>query len=878
MGLTVWLALSFTFIESRMIQTQNYDPKLVEDVRVENSHRIPADSIKYRLQTKAGDRFDLSIIDADVRRIYAMDQFDDIRVNYEEGKIGRIIIFWVKEKKTIRSIKYEGLKSITNSEIIDKLKEKNTPIAQESTYDPRKIKKAESIIKGILSEKGHEDARVTATTEDVPPSSVALTFKVDEGPKIRVEKITVQGNKVFSASEVKSAMKLVKEAGPINTLLGKDTYFDLKLADDISRIRMFYAEHGYVRVNIADPVVETRLTSVQRRFPPFSLGIPVPFSSKLLRRYYITIKLEENKQYRIGQVNVSGGKQFDEAKIKSTLGLVPGEIFNEVKIRENFLELKKLYGARGYINFTAIPVQTFDEANRLLNLNINIEEDRQFYVHRISFSGNTTTRDRVIRREILIDEGQLFNSTLWDQSLQRLNQLGYFEPLRTEDADIKPSATDPEVDIRLKVKEKDRNLIGLNGGVSGIGGSFVGLNYQSNNFLGLGDTLGLTLQGGTRQSEYRLSFTEPYLFNRPIAAGFTGYATKLEYDQSQNLFGLVPVSSSLGLTDQLNFTQKTAGVDLFASYPIKVWNRVGLTFGINHSQTSAINPATADFFDAVKTQTDQTLISSETGTSFSNFHGHTLTPSFTTNHTHGPAFSPAKGFSLSTTFEYTGGVLGGTVNYYRPSLDVRYFHPINKGRNTLAFRLLTSYVHGYGGVAVPYYQRLFLGGDFDIRGFDFREITPIANIVRNVTTTDAQGNSTTQSIDDVVYVGGDTQAVFNFEYRIPIVGQIVTLSPFFDAGNAWVTDRSQLTRQVLNSNGQFQTVPVTFLPGTNSGIRTSTGVELQIMLPVIRAPFRIIFAENPNRINNTFFGPTTGAPFSIQEKAHDFKFTIGRTF
>src|SRR6476660_224192 len=139
MGLTVWLALSFTFIESRMIQTQNYDPKLVEEVRVENSHRIPADSIKYRLQTKPGDRFDLRIIDADLRRIYAMDQFDDIRVNYEEGKIGRIIIFWVKEKKTIRSIKYEGLKTITNSEIIDKLKEKNTPIAQESTYDPRKI-------------------------------------------------------------------------------------------------------------------------------------------------------------------------------------------------------------------------------------------------------------------------------------------------------------------------------------------------------------------------------------------------------------------------------------------------------------------------------------------------------------------------------------------------------------------------------------------------------------------------------------------------------------------------------------------------------------------------------------------------------------------
>jgi outer membrane protein insertion porin family len=193
-------------------------------------------------------------------------------------------------------------------------------------------------------------------------------------------------------------------------------------------------------------------------------------------------------------------------------------------------------------------------------------------------------------------------------------------------------------------------------------------------------------------------------------------------------------------------------------------------------------------------------------------------------------------------------------------------------------RVMTSYVHGFGGTSVPYYQRLFLGGDFDIRGFDFREITPIAYITRNVTTTDANGNGVTQPFDDVVYVGGDTQGVMNLEYRIPIVGQFVTLAPFFDVGNAWVTNKAALTRHIVDSNGQIASVPVKFLPGTNSGVRTSTGLELQIMLPVIRAPFRIIYAENPNRIHNTFIGPTTGSPFSITEKAHEFKFTIGRTF
>ena len=193
-------------------------------------------------------------------------------------------------------------------------------------------------------------------------------------------------------------------------------------------------------------------------------------------------------------------------------------------------------------------------------------------------------------------------------------------------------------------------------------------------------------------------------------------------------------------------------------------------------------------------------------------------------------------------------------------------------------RFMTAYVHGFSGTSVPYYQRLFLGGDFDIRGFDFREITPIAYLVHNITTTNAQGVSVTQLGDDVVYVGGDTQAVYNLEYRIPIVGQIVTLAPFFDAGNAWVIKKGQLTREILNSDGTFTAVPVKFLPGTNSGIRTSTGIELQILLPVIRAPFRIIYAENPNRINGTFHGLLTGAPFTISEKANNFKFTIGRTF
>src|SRR5262252_8069449 len=751
MVLTVLLALFFGVVEPQTLQT--FDPNRVEDVRVSNNRRVPQDTIKYQLQTKAGDRLNMDVIRADVKRLYAQGHFDDIRVEEEDGKTGKIIIFWVKEKKTIRSVKYEGLNSITNSEVLDKLREKKASISQESPYDPTKIKKAETIIKMMLAEKGHQDATIEATTEDIPPNSIALTFKVNEGPKVRIEKINFEGNKVFTDAEIKKSMKLIKEAGPMTVFNSKDTYFDLKLADDLTRIRMLYAEHGYVRANVLDPIVETKPHQVMRTLPfiraPFPFGVPVPFWKKKVDRYFITINIEENDQYRVGEVKVTGNKRFNELVIRAMLGLVPGEIFNEERLRKSFDNLKKLYGARGYINFTAVPLQDFDETKKIVNITVNVDEDRQFYVNRIAFAGNTTTRDKVIRREVMVEEGSIFNSSLWDMSLQRLNQLGYFEEIKTEDAEVKPSNTEPQVDINLKVKEKGRNSIGFNGGVSGIGGSFLGLSYETNNFLGFGETLAVTLQGGTRQSQYQFSFTEPFLFDRPLTAGFTLFNTTYRYDQVRDQFGIdrnklsQQVSQQLGFDNSLNYEQKSSGFNVFGSYPFKIWNRFGLNFGINHSQTSAINPATQDYFNAIRTQQNQSFINT-TGGGFSNFHAHTLIPSFTRNRTNGYALSPSSGSSISTTFEFTGGLLGGTVNYYRPTLDYRFYKPMNKGRNTLAVRFLASHVSGFNGTFVPYYQRFFLGGDFDIRGFDFRQITPIAYVIRNGTVVDPEtGNLVT---------------------------------------------------------------------------------------------------------------------------------------
>src|SRR5215468_1622430 len=330
MFLTVLLALVFG-VEPQTLQS--FDPNRVEDVRVSNNRRIPTNTIKYQLQTKAGDRLSMDVIRGDVKRLYAQGHFDDIRVEEEDGKTGKIVTFWVKEKKTIRSVKYDGLNSITNSEVLERLREKKATISQESTYDPSKIKKAESVIKMMLAEKGHQDATIDATTEDIPPNSVAVTFKVTEGPKVRIEKITIEGNKIFSDRQLKKAMKLIKETSPMTVFNSKDTYFDLKLADDLTRIRMLYAEHGYVRANVLDPIVETKPHKVYRTLPfirpPAPWGIPIPFAKKTVDRYFITINIEENNQYRVGEVKVTGNKQFNELVIRAILGLIPNEVFNE---------------------------------------------------------------------------------------------------------------------------------------------------------------------------------------------------------------------------------------------------------------------------------------------------------------------------------------------------------------------------------------------------------------------------------------------------------------------------------------------------------------------------------------------------------------------
>src|SRR6266481_6433627 len=283
----------------------------IESIVISGNRRVPTETIKHYMQTKVGDMLSEEVVRRDVKTLFAQGYFDDIRVDAEDGTNGGLIVtFVVKEKPLIRSLDFTGSSAITKSDILAKLKERKINISQESPYDPASVKKVESVLKSMLAEKGHQEATVETTTEGVAPNGIRLTFKINEGPAIKVEKINIQGNQVFSARQIKRSMKLVKEISPLTVLTSKDTYYDLKLADDITRIRMFYADHGFVRANISDPVVETRSKVVYRTLPlikpPLPFGIPLPFWKKKGNRFYITLKIEENNQYKIGEVKVTG--------------------------------------------------------------------------------------------------------------------------------------------------------------------------------------------------------------------------------------------------------------------------------------------------------------------------------------------------------------------------------------------------------------------------------------------------------------------------------------------------------------------------------------------------------------------------------------------
>jgi len=866
----------------------------VVGIHVIGTRRIPQDTVKARMFSKIGEPYDPLTVERDFNSLWNTSYFEDVRIEKEDTPQGVILDVYVREKPTIREIKYNGLNAVTQSDVMDRFKKEKVGLTEESQYDPARIAHAVDVLKEMLAEHGHQFATIRTEVKDIPPASVQLIFQIKEGPTVKVGKITFSGNEHVSSRDLRNSMRNLRPIGIPHSIILENIFartFDAsKLDEDSERVRQAYRDRGYLRGGpVGDP--QTHLHN--------EIGLSMlTFRPKKGKRIDIHMNIEEGDRYKLAGITFTGNKAAPNTKaLRSIFNLKDGDTFNMTAFQKGLENLRKAYGQMGYINFTAIPSPAFDDAKHAVTWNIDIDEGKQFTVARIEFQGNTVTRDFVIRRELLLQEGQVYNSHLWEMSLLRLNQLQYFNELKVDqDSTTQQNTEAGTVDLLLKVQEKGKNAIGLNGGVSGLSGAFLGLNYETNNFLGLGETLSVQANAGSLAKNLLFAFNEPYVRNKPLNLGFQIFDSKSDYNASKSysLTGNANQNSALSSLQQ-NYNQSRRGFNLSVGYPLKHFNlfgfsRVGGTYAWDQSSVRAFSQASSNLF--------QTL-AFRSGIQGQNALEGILTSSIMASYDSSNVdsnFLPHTGQSLAATVQLAG--LWGSVRYVRPVVEYKRFMPMKgfwfdkAGRNTLGFRAQAIYIRGLGGDVAPPFDRPSGGGETDLRGFDVRTVTPYGyvptRVLFNLTNPDGTTvprNPSNPSLGPIqvplpVYgiatIGGDTSFTGNLQYTIPIYARTVAFKLFNDFGLDMALSDSQLRQSpegidALNAplygcpnyvNGTCQggqqivfnriIAPV---QGTNYVPRDSAGGEIDVMMPIINAPFRIYYAVNPLKLYDTFARP-----------------------
>jgi len=890
-------------------------PNTIVEIRVIGTRRIPQEAVKARMFSHVGEPYDPLTVERDFNSLWNTGYFEDVRIEKEDTPQGVILDVYVREKPLIRDITYKGLSSITESDIMDRYKKEKVGLTPESQYDPARIAHAVTVIEQMEAEHGHQFATVRPEVKDIPPATVDLVFQVKEGPTVKVGKITFSGNQHVSSRVLRRAMVNLRPIGIPHSIFLENlfarTYDASKLEEDSERVRAAYEDRGYLRGGVVgEPTTHLRNET--------GLSL-LTFRPRKGKRIDIHMNIEEGERYRLAGINFTGNKAVSNTKaLRAIFNMKDGEWFNMTAFRKGLQNLQKAYGQLGYINMTAVPDPTFDEAKHTVTWNVGIDEGKQFTVSRIEFQGNTVTRDFVIRRELLLQEGQVYNSHLWELSLLRLNQLGYFNPLKVDqDSETHQDTENGTVDLLLKVQEKGKNAIALNGGVSGYSGAFLGLNYSTNNFLGLGETLSVQANAGSLARNLGFSFDEPYIRNRPLNLGFQVFDQKTDYNASKS-YSLTGSSANLGAAESSllqNYNQSRKGFSLSVSYPTRHFSlfgfsRIGATYSWDSSSVRAFNAASTNLFQTLSFRSGiqgqnalEGIINSSVLFSYSS-------SSVDSN------FLPHTGQSLAASVQLAG--IWGSVRYVRPVVEYKRYSPVKglwfnkQGRNTFGFRLQAVYISGFSGDVAPPFDRPIAGGETDLRGFDPRTVSPYGYVPTRVmfTLVNPDGtpvprdptNTTLGNIQvpipvyGIATIGGDTNFTNNMQYVIPIYGRTVAFNFFNDFGMDMAINKNQLEESpegidALDSplygcpnyvNGTCQGgQQIKFnhiiepISGTNYVPRDSVGGELDVMMPIINAPVRIYYAINPlklydsisrpNLITRSMFPGDGAGTFSYQE-------------
>jgi len=765
----------------------------------------------------------------DFRRLWGTNFLDDLSVEtkdyvFPNGVVGKIVVYNMEERQRVKIVDYVGTKEIEQTKIDEVLKDQNIQIRLDSFIDDTVIRRVKGVVRMMLSEKGFLDSTVTHEIKPIAggPKLVNITFHISEGPKYKIRKIDFVGAKAISNGKLKSQMKETKQMWPFSWITGRGVYKETKYEEDAEKVQAYYRDQGYITTQVGNPEIRTLETTKDGKTRYVELHIPVI----------------EGPRYKVGKFDFAENKVVKGEALKTLFDVKEGDYYNEKKVRKGLDKAREVYGTGGDWEFTGYPsFKRHDEVDPaasaeeqaaaqkskpIVDVTMHMQEGEQFFVNRINFVGNSTTRDHVIRREVRLVENGVFNTEALKYSVKRLNQLGYFKPIEPEKQNDavkveKTAGSKNKVDVTLKLEEQNRNQLQFGAGYSEFEGTFLQFSFSTSNFMGRGETLSTSILTGARYKDYEVSFTEPFLFDRPITGGVNVFNRNIIYP--------------------LQFTQLSTGGSMIFSFPVADFTRFYMGYSLENVRIKDLNAA---FLDPATGKVNLTLLNNNPylrDALLINTDGSLggrrviskVTPSLRRDTIDNPIF-PTTGKRYTLAMDVAG--LGGNTKFLKPTMEgIWYFQHTRK--TSLGLRAQFQFIEGLGlnSQNLPIFERLTLGGEYSIRGYDIRSIGPYA---KDVTTP--------------IVIGGNKSLLFNGEYTFQIAGP-VRLIAFYDTG------------EVRDFGENFRT----------DELRSSTGLEVRFFMPVLNVPFRLIFAKNINYqgIYDNNLNP---------EKKYRFRFAVGSTF
>lgn len=809
------LALLGSVIAPRAATAQDaasLEGRVVREIVVTGSTLTPDTVRHYLFGRDSGDApiLDNARLNERVETLWRRELIDDIQIFAEPvGDDGVRLRVAIRDRKTLLSINYIGLKRVTNSDIKERI-DRERVIAYEGQPLARgELERLTAVIEDMYREKGFRFAQVDYSLEEVTAGQVRATYTIDEGDKVKIGDIDFDGNTVFGDFRLRQAMKKTKKSGLLWSTLKKDIYNPANIEEDLDQLRELYRKQGYKDILIAEPEIEVRAKNPN-----------APTIAEQKRKLTVTVPIEEGERWRLGEISIDGNDVLSDEFLLRQFNRPKGGWLRSKVINEAIENISDVYRSLGYI-FSDIDTELREKPDNVADLIVRVEEKDQYRVGRIEFDGNEKTRDKVLRRELLVQEASVMNMTGLRNSLLKIRQLNYFQMDENEPIDFDFDTENKTVDLKLTGTEADRTELQFGGGWSEFDGFFGQFSMRTRNFLGRGETVGVSAQVGRQRNLFDLEYVVPWFLDRPQSLGARLFSQEIE-------------------TPFLN------GVDF-----VRDFSGATLTYGRNLRgfQTFSLAYSFSDFSDS------QRIVDPVTGDisepRLTDFSSSSIRPQYLFNRLDS-RIEPFRGFRGLASVEFAGTVLGGDTEFIRPVLQMTWFKPVSRRpwRSTFGFNVETAYIRPINDSVLFPLQRFFSGGENSVRGFRRRSLTVV----------DSDGRLVLDSDQGRFPLGGDFQLQVNLEYHI-LAGGPFRVVLFADAGGAFALD-DDVPAFVRLDDGSL--APANEIGFDFDRLRYTAGIELRVLIPLFGAPLRFIYSNNLD-------------PLPI-DQFESFDFNIGTSF